>query len=153
MFGGRDEDSFPPPPIPATVSNMMKMDSKTAYTVQKLNDAYKTMMEIHEVLNSTRKKTPKKNSLPHGVQHQVFMDDEMDSEENSTMARNFYGGSKIMNIQIENGHAVGADIRPITNHQRNDSDFGSRSSLHRQSNFPNQSSTIMTSAAFKPYTS
>jgi hypothetical protein len=52
----RHDDLFPPPPIPATVSNMMKMDSKTAYTVQKLNDAYKTMLEIHEVLNSNRKK-------------------------------------------------------------------------------------------------
>lgn len=144
---------FPPPPIAATVSNMMKMDSNTAYTVQKLNDAYKTMLELHEVLNSNRRKSPKKLAHLQGVQHQVFMDDDDGSEEVSSMHRNFYGGSKIMNIHIENGHAVGADIRPITNHQHRDSDFGARSSLNRQSNFPNPSSTIMTSQAFKPNTS
>ncbi|TNV85799.1 hypothetical protein FGO68_gene3570 [Halteria grandinella] len=144
----------PPPPIAATVSNMMKMDSKTAYTVQKLNDAYKTMLEIHEVLNSNRRNVQKKSPPGGAVHHQVYMDDEETSEEQSNMARNFYGGSKIMNIQIENGRAVGADIRPITNQQYGrESEIGSRSSMNRHSNFPNPSSTIMTSAAFKPYTS
>jgi hypothetical protein len=46
-----------------------------------------------------------------------------DSEDYSPMPRNFYGGSKIMNIQVENGRAVGADMRPLTVNR--ESDIGS----------------------------